>query len=242
MRIFFSTDVGLVRKSNQDSVGGGVFDDGTIWAVLCDGMGGSNGGEYASSKAVEVIGSHIKEKYRSGLDDTELCLLLQASIANANAAVYRQACCDERLTGMGTTVVAALVCGGVIYIAHAGDSRAYLINSGTIRQITKDHSMVQEMVDMGQITAEEAEHHPRKNIITRALGVYDTIEVDFNEVRLGEGDMILLCSDGLSNCVSAQKLAEAAQTTDPEQLPLAYIDMANAGGGSDNITALIICE
>jgi len=242
MRIFSKTDTGVLRSLNDDSFLHGYLEGGSVWAVVCDGIGGFNGGAVASNCATQVVGQKLSSGFRKGMSGNSIRNLLNTAIISANISILDKAKEDRALDGMGTTIVAAVICDGLIHIAYAGDSRAYLINSGTIRQITKDHSMVQEMVDMGQITAEEAEHHPRKNIITRALGVYDTIEVDFNEVRLGEGDMILLCSDGLSNCVSAQMLAEAAQTTDPEQLPLAYIDMANAGGGSDNITALIICE
>ena len=242
MRVFYGTDVGLVRASNQDCVNGGVFDDGAAWAVVCDGMGGANGGEYASSQAVAVISAELSSGYQNGMTGRQIHELIYDAIDKANGVVYNESQRDAALAGMGTTVVAAIVCDGDLYIAHAGDSRAYVISEGHLSRITKDHSMVQEMVDLGQITESEAENHPRKNVITRALGVCSYIDVDFNDVRIGDNDIVLLCSDGLSNCVSAADISKTAVEVSPEELPQKYIALACDNGGTDNISAVIICR
>lgn len=242
MRIFYETDVGLVRSCNQDCARGGVFGDGSVWAVLCDGMGGANGGEYASLKAVDVISEQLEHGYRSGMSGSKLHELMQNAIEEANRAVYDAAIIDTALAGMGTTVVVTIVCGGSAYIAHAGDSRAYIISGSRIRQITKDHSIVQEMVDYGLITEDEAQDHPRKNIITRALGVYRVIDIDFNDVELENDEMLLMCSDGLSNTVASDEMMRTAAEVPAEELPAAYIKKACENGGSDNITAVVICR
>lgn len=166
--------------------------------------------------------------------------LLGDAIQAANAAVYREAQRDISLFGMGTTVVAAVVCDGAVYIAHAGDSRAYRISGSRAVQLTVDHSMVQELVDRGQLTPEQAKNHPRKNIITRALGIYGTIELDYTESQLDSGEMLLLCSDGLSNYIEPERIAQLAAQTPFERLADKYIEEACANGGGDNITAVII--
>ena len=242
MTIYSKTDTGKVRKSNQDAVSSGVFEGGA-WGVVCDGMGGANGGDIASSKAVSIIGEVLSSGLHSGMTGNEIRQLVEQAVSRANREIYEQARQDISLAGMGTTVVCAVVVGDALYVSHAGDSRAYILNGSRINLLTRDHSMVQELVNLGRLTEEEARSHPRKNVITRALGVYNEIPVDHTECTLDVGDMVLLCSDGLSNCVEDERLLSMAQDIQHDlSLCEAYIDAANTNGGQDNITALIICN
>lgn len=239
MILFSRTDRGRVRSSNQDAVNSGVFDGG-CWGVVCDGMGGANGGDIAGSKAAEIIGETLADFLAEDMSGSAVRQLIEDAVSKANIEIFRQSQDDPALAGMGTTVVCAVVLGKTLYVAHAGDSRAYLMSDSGINQITRDHSMVQELVDLGRLTEEEARNHPRKNIITRALGVYPQISVDHTECSVGEGDTVLLCSDGLSNCVEDSRLLAMCTQLPAEQLCDAYVDEANQNGGFDNITALVI--
>lgn len=237
MKIFGQTNIGLVRSSNQDSFLTGEFESGTVWAVLCDGMGGASGGDIASKMAVEAIAMRIREYYNDGMKTSSVANLLESAINFANIKIFDLAREDETLKGMGTTVVAAILRENEVMISHAGDSRAYIIND-EIRQITTDHSIVQEMLDRGDITEDEAKHHPIKNYITRALGVKDIINVDFTSEDFDKNDILLLCSDGLSNFVEAEYLKESVKSVNPDTCEM-LVDTANANGGRDNITVVI---
>ncbi len=237
MKIFGQTNIGLVRSSNQDAFAVGEFESGTVWAVLCDGMGGASGGDIASKMAVEAISERIRDYYNDAMKTSSVANLLESAINFANIKIFDLAREDETLTGMGTTVVAAILRENEVMISHAGDSRAYIINDN-IRQITTDHSLVQEMLDRGDITEDEAKHHPIKNYITRALGVKDMINVDFTSEDFGENDILLLCSDGLSNFVEPEYLKETIKTVNPD-ICENLVDTANANGGRDNITVVI---
>ena len=206
MTAYCATDIGLVRSSNQDSVAAGVFDDGAAWGIVCDCMGGANGGEYASSRAISIIVSRLCGGYESSMLGNALRALMSTAIAEANSAVFTQSLVEPELSGMGTTVGIAIVKDGVVYTAHAGDSRAYCIHGESIRQLTFDHSIVQEMVDKLLITPDEARTHPRRNVITRALGVESRLDIDFTESYFEEGGFVLLCSDGLHGCVDDKQL------------------------------------
>lgn len=237
MKIFGQTNIGLVRSSNQDAFLTGDFESGTVWAVLCDGMGGASGGDIASKMAVEAISARIKEYYNDGMKTSSVANLLESAINFANIKIFDLAREDETLMGMGTTVVAAILRKNEVMISHAGDSRAYIIND-EIRQITTDHSIVQEMLDRGEITEDEAKHHPIKNYITRALGVKDIINVDFTSEDFDDNDILLLCSDGLSNFVEPEYLKETVTTVNPD-ICENLVNTANANGGRDNITVVI---
>ena len=165
MKTVSKTDIGLVRSSNQDACGCGLLADGA-WVVVCDGMGGANGGNVASSMALSCFEEQIRREYQPGASDEEVRRLLVTTADMANVRIYRAALQDPELSGMGTTLVAILVSGGKAHIVHAGDSRAYKISRSGVKQLTVDHSMVQEMLNRGDITREEAVHHPHKNIIT----------------------------------------------------------------------------
>ncbi len=165
MKIASKTDIGKVRSTNQDSFAAGELNDGTAWAVVCDGMGGANGGNIASANAVTIVSEYISSSYHEGMDSNSLRTLLQSALYGANVRLYDMANKIESLSGMGTTVVVTIVSNGVAHIAHAGDSRAYIIHDGELSQITRDHSVVQTMVDKGQITEEEAKNHPNKKTL-----------------------------------------------------------------------------
>ena len=208
MKIVAKTDKGLVRENNQDAYAVGELPGEVAWAVVCDGMGGAAGGNIASALAVKVISDKITSSYNEKMRDSSIKNLLDSAITAANIEVYDMAYSRPDLKGMGTTVVAVVVRDNVAHIAHAGDSRAYLVNKDGVEQITVDHSLVQNLVDRGEITKEEAEHHPNKNVITRALGVDKRIDVDFSEIDMQENETLVLCTDGLSNCVNNSEMAE----------------------------------
>ncbi|CAB1249065.1 MAG: Stp1/IreP family PP2C-type Ser/Thr phosphatase [Oscillospiraceae bacterium] len=244
IRVCGKTDIGKVRSSNQDDCRFGLTSNGNLaWSVVCDGMGGANGGNVASNMAVESI----SEQYLHYFEETQkftdngLRDLMTSAAYNANTAIYERAAEDTQLSGMGTTLVTAIVYDGVAHIAHAGDSRAYLLDSDGIQQITTDHSMVQEMVDSGDLTLQQAKNHPQKNIITRALGVEDQIQTDYCEITLPQDwYLLILCTDGFSNCVEPEVLIDFAKKFQGQDLADQLIEEANKNGGGDNITVSII--
>lgn len=242
MRIVAKTDKGHVRDSNQDAYAVGEFSDEVVWAVVCDGMGGAAGGNIASALAVKVISDKINVSYREQMRDSSIKNMLDSALNAANVEVFDMAESKQELKGMGTTVVCAIVKDGQAYIAHAGDSRAYILKNGEISQITTDHSMVQDLLDLGKITSEQALNHPNKNIITRAVGVDENIEIDFDQIDLDDDTTLLLCTDGLSNYVSNEEILEL--TSDGKHYAFAdrLVNKANENGGGDNITAVVISK
>ena len=227
---------------NQDACASGEFSDGMVWTVVCDGMGGAASGDVASTTAVKIITERIHASYREGMQANSIRSLLFSAIEGANAVVYEMACANPAFAGMGTTVVAAILRDGAAYIAHAGDSRAYRITQGEMRQLTRDHSMVQAMVDRGQISESEAKDHPRKNIITRALGVDDMILIDFCEEPFNRGDVLLICTDGLTNMIDDADICGIVLENELSRAADLLIEKANENGGQDNITAVLIAE
>ena len=242
MRIVAKTDKGHVRDSNQDAYAVGEFSDEVVWAVVCDGMGGAAGGNIASALAVKVISDKINVSYREQMRDSSIKNMLDSALNAANVEVFDMAESKQELKGMGTTVVCAIVKDGQAYIAHAGDSRAYILKNGEISQITTDHSMVQDLLDRGKITSEQALNHPNKNIITRAVGVDENIEIDLDQIDLDDNTTLLLCTDGLSNYVSNEEILEL--TSDGKHYAFAdrLVNKANENGGGDNITAVVISK
>ena len=240
MRIAAKTDVGKVRPNNQDSYAAGEFQNGVTWVVVCDGMGGYRGGNIASSAAVKTISERITNSYRENMTSSSIKNLLVTSITNANFEIFDMAKANDELKGMGTTVVAALITKKAAYIAHAGDSRAYLIADGELRQVTKDHSVVQELVDSGEITREQAMDHPQKNLITRALGVEEILKVDFTVEDIKGDETLLICTDGLTNEVTEDEILRVLSEKPFEEVADVLVDMANENGGNDNITAVAI--
>ena len=239
MKLAGKTDVGRVRQENQDDYRAGELPGGAVWALVCDGMGGAKGGREASQGACNVIENFFQEQYaQCGAGQEEP--FLKKALLYANRFVFQKAAHEEALAGMGTTAVCALVRSGNVYLCHAGDSRAYLIRDGKLTQLTHDHSYVQELVDCGTITEEEAEHHPQNNIITKALGVDYRLEPEFTAAKLKREDRLLLCTDGLTNMVPVEEMEELLAQGAFYDLPDRLIEAANAHGGSDNITALLL--
>lgn len=242
MQVFGKTDVGKTRNTNQDSYAFGKFGDGVIWAIVCDGMGGANGGNIASALCVESVTNSLKKGYRSGMSESSVHNLMESAVATANAKIFDMAARSTKLRGMGTTVIIAIITQNCAYFAHAGDSRAYLLSNGELSQVTVDHSVVQTMMQSGKITAEEARVHPNKNVITKALGVEEIIEADYDAVDFSQNDKFLLCTDGLTNYISNDKIFEIISLNKPETAVEKLILAANKNGGGDNITAVIITE
>ena len=238
MHVYGKTDKGRVRQTNQDAFVTGKLSDTVHFAVVCDGMGGANGGNVASSLAVKIITNRIVEGYRENMSIQSIHYMLESAIAAANVLVYDTAVADPELHGMGTTVVAIVVSGSEAVVAHIGDSRAYLL-ADDLRQITRDHSVVWEMVEKGELTEDEARVHPNKNIITRALGVDDRVECDIVDIQLPEGAMLLACTDGLTNMVENKEITRILRKLSPADAVQKLIVSANMSGGSDNITACL---
>ena len=239
VKIASESDIGRVRSSNQDAFSAGEI-RGAVWAVVCDGMGGANGGNIASGKAVKTISDCITAAYHSDMSANGISAMLESAIIAANLNIYDEAAENTDLAGMGTTVVAAIAYGESIILAHAGDSRAYIYEAGALRQITRDHSVVQKMIERGEITPDEARNDPRKNVITRALGVSEDIEIEFGEEVLPKGAILILCTDGLTNYVDSGQMSNIIDNNKFEDCPKLLVDAANSGGGTDNITVVMI--
>ena len=204
--------------------------------VVADGMGGHRAGDFASRYTVEIIQKSIRaNRERNPIK------IIRMAIETANMKVLEKANSDENLAGMGTTVVVATVVGNYIYVANVGDSRLYLIRDG-IQQVTRDHSLVEEMVRMGEINREQARNHPDKNIITRAVGVRSRVSIDFFDMKLEKDDTVLMCSDGLSNMLEDEEIKEIIRTGshDLPEIALQLIGRANQNGGRDNIAVVLI--
>ncbi|MBR5203089.1 MAG: Stp1/IreP family PP2C-type Ser/Thr phosphatase [Clostridia bacterium] len=240
MKIVAKTDIGLKRESNQDSYAAGELPGSVAWAVVCDGMGGAAGGNLASSTAVKIISERITSTYRTGMSASSIRNMFASAIAAANIYVNDISKSDPELSGMGTTVVVAVVVDNTVFIAHAGDSRGYILSKNSLNQLTKDHSIIQELIDQGSLTIDEAKNDPRKNIITRALGVDSELSFDFNIADIGEEDILLICTDGLTNYVEPDEIYEL--TADDEYFEYAerLINRANINGGGDNITVVTV--
>ncbi len=235
MKAFSKTDTGKRREMNQDYMYASETPVGNLpnLLILADGMGGHNAGDFASRFTVQAIVDYVKRSR----DDSPVAVLKDA-IWQANEAVMEKSQMDIDLEGMGTTVVAATVLNGSLYVANVGDSRLYLLND-TIVQVTKDHSYVQEMVRRGELAPEEARMHPDRNIITRAIGGGRDIDVDFFEVELDGKDRILMCSDGLTDMLDDREIFEVSRRGDSRAAVEALVDAANEHGGNDNITVIL---
>ena len=240
MEVFSKSDVGLVRSQNQDDFRFGVISPSSVWAVVCDGMGGANGGNIASATAVEYISSKITTLYKSDMTKEQIGELMAEIVMQANSKLFQLASQDSDLAGMGTTCEFVFVKDTTVHVVHVGDSRTYAIRGGKIKQLTEDHSVVQEMVRRGELTYEEAQHHPNKNFITRALGIKTSVRLDYIEANFIYGDVLLICSDGLSNHVTTGDMVKICHENRGEDLINKLIECAKEGGGYDNITATVI--
>lgn len=241
MRAYGKTDKGCVRPTNQDAYVIGMLGSSAVLAIVCDGMGGPGGGQIASSIAVEEIESAVREGYRPDMPSPELRELIAGGLSAANEHILARAGKEPDLFGMGTTAVVAVASESRLLIANVGDSRAYYSFGGSFAQVTRDHSVVQEMVDKGQLTKQQAQNHIQKNIITRALGADGICQPDFFERVPEKGSRILICTDGLSNLVDETELAFEVEAGDGGEETLSrLILLATARGGHDNITAVLI--
>lgn len=240
VQIFGKTDVGLVRETNQDTFMSGDLTPSVGFALVCDGMGGENGGNVASQLARDIISTQVMQNLREYMDPRSVYHLILAALNAANSVVYEKAQQQPALTGMGTTAVLAVVMNDILYIGHVGDSRAYLLRKGKLTQLTKDHSFIQYLLEHGQITEEQAKSHPQKNQITRAIGVESTVEIDYNEFPCKYGDKILLCTDGLTNCCSEAEILLILEQNNARQSVKRLLQAAKKHGGHDNITAVVL--
>lgn len=239
MKLAGKTDVGSLRSENQDNYRAARMPDDTVWGIVCDGMGGAASGQLASQIATDALENCLEAGLRGLQRGQERAFLLHC-ITNANRAIYNHAAENPEHKGMGTTAVCSLIRNQVLHIVHVGDSRAYLCRGGQITQLTKDHSRVQQLVETGHLTTEEAENYPYKNLITKALGVEPLVEADYTTVPVKNGDVILLCSDGLSGAVSDEEILATVQNNPFFTVPKHLISQAIQAGGQDNITALLI--
>ncbi|MDF7638735.1 Stp1/IreP family PP2C-type Ser/Thr phosphatase [Lactobacillus sp. ESL0791] len=238
----FASSIGRIRKSNQDFVQVFKNKTGATLAIVCDGMGGHQGGDVASTMAVSHIGHNFITTDFNNCDDAHSWLEVQLNAENET--ILKTADRFPDLNGMGTTIVLAVAFSADALIAHLGDSRAYSYVDDTFTQLVEDHSLVNELVKMGQITKEQAKHHPQKNIITQALGVSSTIDPEFRQIALHDGDIILLCTDGLTNSLDDPQIQQILAT---KELPLKdrcqkLINEANRLGGGDNITVCLLAS
>ncbi len=237
MKTFSMTDIGMVREVNEDSVFVSNQPIGNLpnLFIVADGMGGHNAGDYASQMAVEVVKKTLAQS-----QETNPEIMIRQAITAANDFLLEKARQDVRLKGMGTTVVVATVIEKTLYFANVGDSRLYLLNK-EIKQLSKDHSLVQEMVRLGGINSEEAKHHPDKNIITRAVGAKEELKIDFFEYRLKQQDVVLMCTDGLSNMVEDEDIFRVVKSArDVVEATEQLIEKAKENGGNDNIGVIVI--
>ena len=235
------TDPGCVRKQNQDAYRIEQLDRSTVLCVVCDGMGGAKSGNIASTLAVEVFAEEIRRSWVKNMDDDKVDQMMRSAVKLANFTVYDQAAQIEEFSGMGTTLVAALVRGNKATIVNVGDSRCYGINRSGIHQISKDHSLVQLMVDRGELTAEVAKSYPGKNFITRAIGTEPIVMCDIYHQEVTKGDYLLLCSDGLSNLMDDQEiLFEVVHGVNKQHCCKRLLNIAKNRGAPDNVTSVLI--
>ena len=235
------TDIGKVRAQNQDAFRIEELDRHTVLAAVCDGMGGAKSGNIASRLAIDVFTDEVLRAYKPSMSWEQVEQLLQNAVKLANFTVFDQARQFEEFAGMGTTLVAALVSGKTAAVINVGDSRCYHITQDDIRRVTVDHSVVQMMVDRGEITAEEARVYPGRNFITRAVGTEPTVESDVFSVRLERGDALLLSSDGLHNEVDDQEiLFEVVHGVNNDNCCQRLLDIANMRGSPDNVTSVLV--
>ena len=240
MQFWGLTDAGCVRKQNQDAYQIEQLDRSTLLCVVCDGMGGAKSGNIASTLAIDVFVQEVKRSWKSSFDQERTDMMLRSAVKLANFTVYDQAKQFSEFEGMGTTLVAALVRGKTVTVANVGDSRAYVINPDGIHQVSVDHSLVQMMVNRGELTPEMAKTYPGKNFITRAIGTEPFVMCDVFHAEVSRGDFVLLCSDGLSNVMDDQEiLFEVAHGVNKQHCCQRLLNIAKNRGAPDNVTSVL---
>ena len=241
MHFWGLSDPGMVRAQNQDAYQVVQLDRNTLLGVVCDGMGGAKSGNIASSLAVDVFVDEICHTWTSYMDQEKSDQMMKAAAKLANFTVFDQSQQFEEFDGMGTTMVAVLIRGKHATVLNVGDSRAYKIDRGGIRQVTRDHSLVQLMVDRGELTPEMARTYPGKNFITRAIGTEPIVISDIYHLDVQRGDFFLLCSDGLSNMMDEQEiLFEVLHGVNKQNCCQRLLDIAKNRGAPDNVTSVLI--
>ena len=235
------TDPGCVRKQNQDAFRIEQLDPGALLCVVCDGMGGAKSGNVASALAAEVFVEEIRRNWVTGMSSDRIDLMLKNAVKLANFTVFDQAAQIEEFSGMGTTLVAALIRDSRATLVNVGDSRVYGIDRDGIRLLTKDHSFVQMMVDRGDLTPEAAKSYPGKNLITRAIGTEPMVMCDIYHREVSKGDYLLLCSDGLSNVMDDQEiLFEVVHGVNKQHCCQRLLSIAKNRGAPDNVTSVLV--
>ena len=241
LEFFSATDTGRARNNNEDSV---ALDEPTALVVLADGMGGYNAGEVASGMATSFIKSELGRwlsEASENATDTDVRRAMDICVDNANRAIFNAANSNPQYAGMGTTLVVGVFRDGRLLMGHVGDSRGYRLRGGRLVQITHDHSLLQEQIDAGLITAEQAAFSANKNLVTRAVGVEDTVLLETHLHDLMPGDIYLLCSDGLSDMLDDESIGQVLQAHDSlDEAGAALIDAANDAGGKDNIAVVLV--
>ncbi len=241
IELFAAVDPGRARSNNEDSV---AIDEVATLAVLADGMGGYNAGEVASNMATNFIHTELGRWLREAsaqASDAEVRRAMDICVDNANRAIFNAANANPQYAGMGTTLVVAVFRENRLLVGHVGDSRAYRLRNGRLQQITRDHSLLQEQIDAGLITPEQAAFSANKNLVTRAVGVEDTVLLETHQHEVLPGDLYLLCSDGLSDMLDDAGIAQLLQGDDSlEQTSRTLIDAANDAGGKDNISVILV--
>jgi protein phosphatase len=241
MQCWGLTDPGCVREQNQDAFQLEQLDKNTLLCVVCDGMGGAKSGNVASKLAVEVFVEEIRRTWTAGMEQEQVDQMLEGAVKLANYTVYDQSQQSEIFSGMGTTLVAALIRDSQVTVANVGDSRAYRINREGVRCLTVDHSLVQLMVDRGELTPEMAKNYPGKNFITRAIGTEPMVLCDLYHLDVERGDALLLCSDGLSNLLDEQEiLFEVVHGTNKQLCCQRLLEIAKNRGAPDNVTSVLV--
>lgn len=241
MKAVGMSDIGKCRKNNEDAYYISAGDDpAENLYLVADGMGGCNAGEVASSSAIEAFLAYFWKEMKHATSEDMLDMLTGA-VAAANQEVYEKSNSAREFAEMGTTIVAAAIREDKVYVAHVGDSRAYIFRKKEVIPLTTDHSYVMELVKMGSITKEEAATHPKRNVITRAIGIRDAVEADTMICPLKKGDILLLCSDGLSGMLKDEEMAKILnKRTDPERKARLLLEEANKKGGFDNISLILV--
>lgn len=241
MQYWAITDAGCVREQNQDTYQIEKLDKNTLLCLVCDGMGGAKSGNVASALAAEVFVDEIRRTWMESMEQAQIDQMLQAAVKLANFTVFDQGKQFEEFSGMGTTLVAMLVTEREVTVVNVGDSRAYRINEGGIHRITVDHSVVEMMVQRGELTREEARNYPGKNYITRAIGTETIVESDLFHLDLERGDYLLLCSDGLTNIMDEQEiLFEVVYGEEKDKCCQQLLDIAKNRGAPDNVTCVLV--
>ena len=241
MKYWGVSDPGCTRTQNQDTYQVETLNRNTLLCVVCDGMGGAKSGNVASTLAADVFVQEVKRSWKSDMDPEALDQMLRGAVKLANFTVHDQSQQFEEFTGMGTTLVAALIQGKHATVINVGDSRCYSVTADGVRQLTTDHSLVQMMIQRGELTPERAKNYPGKNLITRAIGTEPVVECDIFHRRLISGECLLLCTDGLSNLLDDQEiLFEVVHGAEKAHCCQQLLDIAKNRGAPDNVTSVLI--